>query len=225
MNRTRVEQSSSRRPEVPASGLLQTFAASLCALVIGLVVILVATDRGHAFTTEALRRGQVARAPQQIPDFGLRNHADKKTTLRELLNSDGRIHIVDFVYTRCQTVCSSLGSVYQRLQQQILERNLEGRVGLLSVSFDPVNDDAAALQAYAERLHMNPAVWQIVTLDAAQDRRDLLDAFGIMVVPAPLGEFEHNAALHVVDRNGRLVRIIDYDAIDRVLDIALGLTR
>jgi protein SCO1/2 len=145
--------------------------------------------------------------------------------LRQLLASDGRVQIVDFVYTRCQTVCSVLGSVYQRLQQQLLERGLQDKVGLLTISFDPVNDDAAALQDYAARLRMDPAAWQIVTLSSVADRRRLLDAFGIMVVPAPLGEFEHNAALHIIDPTGQLVRIVDYAAISQVIDIALATSR
>ncbi len=201
--------------------LTQTFAASLLALLLSLAAIFAATHQGQAFTTETLRRSEVARAPQPIPDFEVHDSNGQKTTLHQLLGADGRVWIVDFVYTRCQTVCLSLGSVYQQLQQQLLARGLQDQVGLLSVSFDPANDDAAALQAYAHRMQMNPAVWRLVTLSQAQDRRGLLDAFGIMVVPAPLGEFEHNAALHIVDARGRLVRILGYDALDRVLDWAL----
>jgi protein SCO1/2 len=129
------------------------------------------------------------------------------------------------VYTRCQTVCSSLGSVYQQLQAQILARDLHGRVGLLSISFDPAHDDAAALSAYASRMRVNASTWKVVSLESVPERQLLLDAFGIMVVPAPVNEFEHNAALHIVDGNGRLVRIMDYDAPGRALDFAISLTQ
>ena len=208
-----------------SAGLLPTFAASLGALLIGLAVIFTATDQGHAFTTEALRRGEVARQPQPIPDFALQDGAGASSALRQLLADDQKVWIVDFVYTRCQTICTSLGSVYQQLQQQIQQRGLQGKVGLLSVSFDPVNDDAQALRDYAARMRLDPQVWRIVTLAKVQDRRRLLDAFGIMVVPAPLGEFEHNAALHVVTHDGRLVSIIDYQAQALALDTALAWSR
>jgi protein SCO1/2 len=204
------------------AGLFLTFGASLAALLIGLAVIFAATDKGHAFTTEALRRGEVERQPQVIPDFALQNGAGGSSALRQLLAGDKKIWIVDFVYTRCQTVCTSLGSSFQQLQLQIQQRGLQGRVGLLSVSFDPVNDDAQALRDYATRMRLDPQVWRIVTLASVQDRRRLLDAFGIMVVPAPLGEFEHNAALHVVTHDGRLVSIIDYQAQALALDTALA---
>jgi protein SCO1/2 len=205
--------------------MLKTFAASLFALLAGLALIFIATDHGRAFTTEALRRAELARAPRPISDLMLLDVAGKKAGLRQRLAADNRVRIVDFIYTRCRSVCSSLGSVYQQLQRRILERGVQGQVGLLSVSFDPAHDDAFALQDYATRMRLNPAVWDVVSLASPDDRRRLLDSFGIMVVSVPLGEFEHNAALHIVDARLRLVRIMDYDAPDQALDAALAAKR
>lgn len=212
-------------PEVGPPRLGKTFSASIAVLVAGLTVLLLATGGGQSFTTETLRRQQVTQQPQPIGAFNITTRSGEKTTLTALLANDkgsGKVWLVDFVYTRCQTLCSSLGSVYQQLQAQIETRQLQAQVGLLSISFDPFHDDAAALKEYASRMGMNPAVWQIATLTRWQDRRRLLDTFGIMVVPAPLGEFEHNAALHVVTPDGRLVRIIDYADFQTALDAALS---
>ncbi len=205
-----------------AAGLWKTFAASAAAMVIGLACLLQATAQGNAFTTETLRRTEVADAPTLVPDLAIHDAAGNNSTLRQLLAGGGRVWIVDFVYTRCQTVCTSLGSVFQQLQQQIQARGLEGRVGLLSVSFDPAHDTADSLGAYRDRMRMDPAIWHVVSLSSPLDRRALLDAFGIMVIPAPLGEFEHNAALHLVTGPGMLVRIIDYDDATLALETALA---
>ena len=210
-------------PAAAAAGLLKTFAASILALFVGLAWLLIATERGSAFTTETVRRASVESTPQQVPDLNVVGADGAHTTLRSMLAPGGRIWIVDFVYTRCQTVCSALGSVYQQLQQQIIDGGLQDRIGLLSISFDPDRDGVAALRDHAVRMRMDPGVWQIVTLTAAGDRHRLLDTFGIMVVPAPLGEFEHNAALHIVDDHGRLVRIIDYSTPARALELAQAL--
>lgn len=207
------------------TGLFKTFAASLLVLLTGLVCLLAATEGGSAFTTETARRSAVAQAPQQLPDIQLFDADAKTTSLLQLVSTGEKVWIVDFVYTRCQTVCSALGSVYQQLQQQILDGGLADRVGLLSISFDPAADDAAALRAYAKRMRLDPAAWTIVTLAALSDRRRLLDAFGIMVLPAPLGEFEHNAALHLIDSRGRLLRIMDYETPTRALELARTLTQ
>ena len=214
--------SPSLEPTDPAAGLLPTFAACLIALAVGFGFVYSATDRGRAFTTENLRRSEVARQPVSIPEFTVFDAAGHRQSLRELLTRRNRVWIVDFVYTRCQTVCSSLGTLYQQLQSEIVARGLEARVGLLSISFDPANDKPASLQDYALRMRMHPDAWQIVTLDQTEDRRRLLDTFGIMVVPAPLGEFEHNAALHIIDREARLVHIADYTEPGAALELALS---
>ncbi|MEI7464317.1 MAG: SCO family protein [Burkholderiales bacterium] len=212
-------------PSAGDSGLLKTFSASLLVLLIGLGGLLYATEGGRAYTTETLRRAAVDRGPQSIPDLQLVDGTGRRLGLHAMLASDGRVRIVDFIYTRCQTVCTSLASVTQRLQADILAQQLERRVAVLSISFDPEADDPPALKAYAGRLRMDPAVWQAVSLAQPRDRRLLLDAFGIMVVPAPLGEFEHNAALHIVDASGRLVRIVDADAPGEALAAALAVGR
>ncbi len=208
----------------------RTFSASIAVLIAGLAVLFMATGGGQSFTTETLRRQQVMAQPQRIGAFDVTDASGNRTTLNALLaggenegrNEGKQLWLVDFVYTRCQTVCSSLGSIYQQLQTQIEERGLHDKVGLLSISFDPANDDAAALSAYASRMRMNPAIWQIATLSKWQDRQRLLDAFGIMVLPAPLGEFEHNAALHVMRSDGTLIKIMDYLAYETALDTAMA---
>jgi protein SCO1/2 len=197
----------------------------MAVLLAGLVLLWLATGGGQSFTTETLRRQQVMAQPQSIDTFAVTTSSGKKTSLNDLLAAGNKVWLIDFVYTRCKTVCSSLGSIYQQLQAEIEARGLQDKVGLLSISFDPANDNAPAVAAYAKRMRMNPAIWQIATLSNWKDRRRLLDAFGIMVVPAPLGEFEHNAALHVVTSDAKLVRIIDYLNSATALDTAVAINK
>ncbi len=210
-------------------GLLKTFAASTLALLLGLALLLQATEQGSAFTTEALRRSQVERAPQALPDLQLLDASGTPHSLHAWLKASNKVWVVNFIYTRCQTLCSALGMTYQQMQAQLEpsgggESPFEG-VGLLSISFDPANDNAAALRDYATRMRANPESWQLLSLVAPQDRQRLLDAFGIVVLPAPLGEFEHNAALHIVNSDAQLVRIIDTSTPALALEAALETAR
>jgi protein SCO1/2 len=141
--------------------------------------------------------------------------ANQETEISQI-SSKQRVLIVDFVYTRCQTVCLSLGSVFQVLQAKILERGLQNKIGLVSISFDPEHDDAEALNRYEKRLQMDASIWRAYSLKNPKDRQSLLDAFGIMVIPAPLDEFEHNAALHVV-RGEYLLRIFSLESSEEAL--------
>ena len=60
---------------------------------------------------------------------------------------------------------------------------------------------------------------------SADERKRLLADFQVTVVPDGRGDFEHNAALLVVDRQGRLVRIFDSAQQQLALDYALHLAR
>ena len=204
----------------PTEGLAATFIACLTVLLAGLVALFQATAGGTAYTTETLRRSEVARKPVQVPDLRVVDALGREQPLRQLLADNGRVWIVDFVYTRCVTLCLSLGTVFQQLQTQIVAQGLQDRVGLMSISFDPEQDRPSALAAYAGRMRMDPAIWQLLSLAEPADRRRLLDSFGIMVVRAPLGEFEHNAALHIVTSSGRLVRILGLDDGEQALKVA-----
>lgn len=203
-----------------SAALVKTFASTIAVLLASLLMLLHATGGGQSFTTETLRRQHISQQAELIPAFDVTLGNGQRTTLKAVLAPGGKVWLVDFVYIRCQTLCLSLGSIYQQLQAQIEARGLQGKVGLLSISFDPANDSPAALAGYAQRMGMNPEIWQIATLTRWQDRRSLLDAFGIMVLPAPLGEFEHNAALHVVTSDAMLTRIMDYTDYKAALDLA-----
>jgi protein SCO1/2 len=199
--------------------LIPTFITSVVILLIGTWVFLVSTHQGQALTTEALRQAEISEHPKKIQNFELIDTQHRSINWYSRFNREPRVMIVDFVYTRCQTVCLALGSSFQNLQEQIEQQGLEKKVGLISISFDPLHDDADALQRYAQRMKMNPKIWQVYSLRNPQDRQQLLDAFGIMVIAAPLDEFEHNAAFHLV-YGKHLYRIVDFSQPQEALDAA-----
>lgn len=180
------------------------------------------------WTAEGARRLEVALAPVPAPATPLHGPGMADTTLPLLLTEGGGVTIVDFVYTRCQTVCLALGSTFQQLQATIQEgqrnspagaKSAKGTAGvkLLSISFDPAHDQPAALAAYASRLQADPCIWRFATARDETGLRSLLDQFQVVVIPDGMGGFEHNAALLVVDGRGRLVRIFDYADMDTAL--------
>lgn len=136
-----------------------------------------------------------------------------------------RVTIVDFVYTRCETLCGAQASTYARLQVELRARHLDGKVRLLTVSFDPSHDTPRTLAQYAQRMHADPAVWTLMSPNRPEQLTRALAAFGVVVVPAPLGQLQHNAALHVVDTRGRLAHIVDVNDPLGALDAAVSLSR
>jgi protein SCO1 len=170
----------------------------------------------QVWTAEGARRLEVALAPVPAPAVRVEGPGVAAQPLSRLL-ADGRsVTIVDFVYTRCETVCLSLGGTFQQLQAAL---GVGGHVRLLSVSFDP-RDGTSDLRAYASRMRADAGRWTFVRGTDDAQIAPLLDAFQVTVVPAGHGDFEHNAALLVVDRHGRLVRVFDIAQQQLALDYA-----
>lgn len=172
----------------------------------------------QVWTAEGARRLDVALAPVAAPEVEVEGPGTAPQPLPRLL-ADGRsVTLVEFFYTRCQTVCLSLGATFQQYQAA-LQADPRAAVKLLSVSFDP-RDGSADLRGYAARMHADPAHWRFVRAGDAAQLNALLSAFQVTVVAAGNGDFEHNAALLVVDRHGRLVRIFDLAEQQLALDYA-----
>lgn len=193
--------------------------ALVLALGAGTGVLYALSNGFTALTAEAARRQDVARSPRVIPPVQVLGQDGQEHGLDALLRKDGRVAIVNFFYTRCMALCLVQGSLTERLQQAIEAEGLQDRIRLISISFDP-RDQADDLNRYAQRMRALPQIWDFYTLADDAQRDALLNLFGILVVPAPLGEFEHNAAFHVLTPDGRLARIVDLEAPGVALEAA-----
>ena len=182
----------------------------------------------QVWTAEGARRLEVALQPVATPAVQVDGAGIAPQPLSQWLAAPGRVTIVDFIYTRCQTVCLALGSSFQQMQaslQQDRDRGTPTGVRLLSISFDGAHDNPAVLQGYAQRLQADPAIWSFVRVPDSVQTQQLLRQFEVVVVPDGRGDFEHNAALLVVDGRGRLVRVFDYAEQQLALDYARHLAR
>jgi len=166
------------------------------------------TDGFNAFTDEGARRYAVRTAPPLVPAAVLQDQNDHRFNLHELR---GRLVAVEFIYVNCPTVCAALGQAFQQVRDALPAERLGHDVLLLSISFDPQRDLPQRLTDYAQRHAADGDAWRVVRVEDETELATLLRAFGIVVIPDGFGGFEHNAALHLVDRDGRLVRIDDYE--------------
>jgi len=120
--------------------------------------------------------------------------------------------VIDFIYTRCPGVCSVAGALSSQLAHRLRRAGLDASV--LSVSVDPSHDSPARLAAYKRRSEAEPSAWRTVVPVHRQELDRLLRQLQVVVVPDGAGGFEHNAALHLVDRQCRLAEVVDLENID-----------
>lgn len=204
------------------SGLRTTIAALV--VLVASVATLAAISHGlRAFSSEAALRLSVQAAPRPLPNIPLRAADGRLATLDAF---KGQWLLVNFIYTRCPTVCSVQGSEFAQLQRRLAGPIARGQLRLLSVSFDLAHDDPAALAAYKQRFGETGPGWVAARPTDRTGLEAVKKVFGVKVIPDGLGGYEHNAAINVVDPDNRLVAVLDWDdlaAATRYLEARLPL--
>ena len=186
----------------------RSFAASTLVTFLGIGVFWWGTDGLVAFTAETARHVDILRSPRRLPAVVFEDQDGRAFSLQDY---QGRLLAVEFIYTRCTTICRSLGMAFRQIRDHVPQRALGRDFALLSISFDADQDNAASLKAYGHTYGADGAHWRLARVRSKADLKPLLDAFGVVVIPDELGGFEHNAAIHLVGRDGKLTQISDID--------------
>lgn len=94
-----------------------------------------------------------------VPAFDLVDHQGRVFTEEALR---GHPTIIDFVFTRCDTICPVVSARMARMQERLLDRKAES-IKLVSISVDPAYDTPEKLAAYAESFAAKPDKWRFLT--------------------------------------------------------------
>jgi protein SCO1 len=193
-------------PPPPASkAWVRTAAASILVCAAGGALFSSGTNGLRAFTTEQARRLSIEYAPRRLPSVALEDQSGRRFALADYA---GRGVAVNFIYTRCTTVCALLSSGFQRLHRHSGD---EGAIQLLSISFDP-RDTPKQLTEYGSHFGADGQTWRFARISDTTEIAGVLRTFGVVVIPDGNGDFQHNAAIHIVNADAKLARVLDTDA-------------
>ena len=171
------------------------------------------------FTLESERKSQLFLTKPSIA-LQLIHANGQRISLANFAKQHNKILVTEFVYTRCKTLCLTLGDYFQQAQTQIKVQSLQQKIHLLSISFDIAADNPTRLKRYQSRMKMDDQVWSIVTManeaDLAMAKRQL----GLVVLADSANEFVHNSAFLVISPQGKLLGIYDDDDIQGALSLA-----
>lgn len=106
-----------------------------------------------------------------LPEFALKDQHGRAFTRRDL---DGKVWVVDFVFTSCPTICPELT---QRMAWLVGELEAEPGVSFLSVSVDPETDTPERLVAFQKKHGRESPRWFFVTGDPAVVEKTVLEGF------------------------------------------------
>ncbi len=198
-------------------GIARTLAAIAVVMALGLLALGGVTRGFAAVTADGVRRIDLERAPRTLPALSMIDQTGNAFSLADYGKASPYTTFLTLVYTRCHTICRTSASGLAFLQQEIRSRDLENRVRLLTLSFDPFNDTPAVLAEYANGLGADASLWRSATVGATADLEAMLGVFDIVVIPDGLGGYSHNAALFRIDEHGKLVKAYDIDRPDLAL--------
>jgi cytochrome oxidase Cu insertion factor (SCO1/SenC/PrrC family) len=145
--------------------------------------------------------------PRQLVNFSLTDRTGRNVTRSEL---DGKILVVDFLYTSCSLTCPVVNKCMAQIQQ--LTTN-QPDVKLVSLTVDPRDDTVDALKKYGERFGADTNRWLLLT----GDKTMLYDLIGNSFLPQDLndpfnympGNFVHTDRIALVDAHGTLHGFFD----------------
>lgn len=132
----------------------------------------------------------------------------------------GHPTIVNFVFTRCDTICPVISAKMQRLQEKLLDRRA-APIKLVSISVDPAYDTPERLAAYAKRFGARPEKWRFLT-GPVDDVRSLVEGpfMNSMIneglTPSGAPSISHNGYFALVDGDLRIRGVYDSNEIQRL---------
>lgn len=149
----------------------------------------------------------------------------KITTLAAIAKKQNKILITEFIYTRCNSLCLTLGDYFQQAQKQLKLQALSRQIHLLSISFDVNADNVVRLKQYRKRMHAEEDSWSLVTMHSSLDVKAARDQLGLMVLADPYKGFVHNSAFLVISTQGRVMGIYDDNDVQGALMLAVKLSQ
>lgn len=215
-----------RAPGPATEAMARRVSAMLC---LSLMVVLVVglahwTDGFEVWTFEGRREAQVQAGELRAHPVALRAVDGRMPRLWGDAEAAPAAYLVDFVYTRCPSVCRALGDEYQQMQRALVERQgtaaTRRGVHLVSISFDVDHDDPARLARYGADMGVDSRHWTLAVPATQDDASVLLRSLGVVVVPDGAGGFVHNGAIHLLDERGRLRGLFAFDRWPQALEAA-----
>ncbi len=186
-------------------------------LAAGFAALAAATDGLRVVTAEGARRLQVERSPRRLPPTSMVDHKGIPFSWQDL---QGGPVLVEFIFTTCPDICQKMSSDFGELVRAAATLPATP-VRFVSVSFDPARDTLRQLNSVADYYGADGEVWRFARVEDPSDLEEILEAFGIVAIQSPTRGFEHNAAIHGVDTEGRLARIADISQTEEMLRWAI----
>ncbi len=116
----------------------------------------------------------------------------------------GKSVVLNFIFTRCPSICPTQTSALKRVRDALPESMLE-RVQFVSVTIDPEHDTPEVMSAFARRLGVNVPNWTFVT-GKKTDIEALHQLYSAKDLPGGAAPLDHRTEIRLLDASGRVAQ-------------------
>lgn len=198
----------------------ETLVSIIVVIVFGFTLFFIGTDGFKAFTAETARTNKLIEQKPALPLVTLEDSLGEQYSFDEF---NGKYILMTFIYTACSTVCPMLEKNVSNIYEQVPEMYLGEDIVFLSISFDTERDTPEVLARYGEFFGSDADKWRMARVPDDDELKTLLDEFGVIAIPDGEGDFQHNVAYYLVDKEGYLLDVIDFEDVEgatsRVLEV------
>ncbi len=134
----------------------------------------------------------------QIPDFNLQNQFGTEINSQQLR---GKIHIADFFFTSCPTICPKTMRSMIKIADHFKSAN---GISYLCFSIDYRKDTLERLKSYYDKLGINYTDFYLLHIPTKEEIKRISEGYMSIAVEdssAP-GGFDHSGWLMLVDKKG-----------------------
>lgn len=185
--------------------------STIIVLLFGFGLFFIGTDGFQAFTAETARVNKLIKEQPKFPEVTLEDSKEREYPFSSFA---GKYVMLTFIYTECSDVCPQLEYNLAQVYDSVPEKYIGEDIVFLSISFDPTRDDPQTLERYRQYFGSDGETWRMARINDEKELNSLLNDFGVIVIPDENGHFAHNAAFYLVNPDGYLVDVMDYEAID-----------
>ena len=118
------------------------------------------------------------------------------------------IHVVDFFFTSCPSICPKVTAQMLRIYDHVKE---DGDVRLISHTIDPKRDSISVLKRYADNLEIDHGIWHFLRgpKDEIMDIANEDYFIAALEAPDAPGGFDHSGKIILLDKSAKIRAFCD----------------
>jgi protein SCO1/2 len=152
-----------------------------------------------------------------VPPFAFTNQDGKIITDKDY---NGKIYVAEFFFVSCQTICPRMAANLFNAQKKL---NYIKDFRILSHTVNPEEDSVPVLKDYANTIHADPKIWNLVTGDKKAIYDIARHGYFVTAMEGDGGpdDFIHSEMLILVDKEKRIRGIYDgtsFAEVTRMID-------